>query len=159
MENKTPVIDEIDRRDSRSPADRRLGPVQQDRLRSGLVTAAMLATHSAVPQETAGSRTWSRYSTAPSSASALQLFVQSKCQKDPTSIAEFSRAIRELPEVLECHAVLGAFGFQCCAWWSRMWMPTSAFISTSWITCRTSARSAMHDVGGRGQSTTSLPLM
>ena len=41
-----------------------------------------------------------------------QLFVHVKVnKKDPTSIAEFSRAIRELPEVLECHAILGAFDF------------------------------------------------
>ncbi len=41
-----------------------------------------------------------------------QLFVHVRvAKKDPTSLAEFSRAIRELPEVLECHAVLGAFDF------------------------------------------------
>lgn len=41
-----------------------------------------------------------------------QLFVHVRVnKKDPTSIAEFSRAIRELPEVLECHAILGAFDF------------------------------------------------
>ena len=41
-----------------------------------------------------------------------QLFVHVRvAKKDPTSIAEFSRAVRELPEVLECHAVLGAFDF------------------------------------------------
>lgn len=41
-----------------------------------------------------------------------QLFVQIKVsKKDPVSLAEFSRAIRELPEVLECHAILGQFDF------------------------------------------------
>lgn len=41
-----------------------------------------------------------------------QLFVQVKLsKKDATSIAEFSRAICELPEVLECHAILGVFDF------------------------------------------------
>ena len=41
-----------------------------------------------------------------------QLFVQVKVsKKDATSIAEFSRAIRELPEVVECHAILGVFDF------------------------------------------------
>jgi Lrp/AsnC family transcriptional regulator len=41
-----------------------------------------------------------------------QLFVQIKVsKKDPASLAEFSRAIRELPEVLECHAILGQFDF------------------------------------------------
>ncbi|MFC4314334.1 Lrp/AsnC family transcriptional regulator [Steroidobacter flavus] len=41
-----------------------------------------------------------------------QLFVHIRvAKKDPTSLAEFSRAIRELPEVLECHAVLGSFDF------------------------------------------------
>jgi Lrp/AsnC family transcriptional regulator len=41
-----------------------------------------------------------------------QLFVHVKVsKKDPVSLAEFSRAIRDLPEVLECHAILGAFDF------------------------------------------------
>jgi Lrp/AsnC family transcriptional regulator len=41
-----------------------------------------------------------------------QLFVQIKVsRKDPASLAEFSHAIRDLPEVLECHAMLGAFDF------------------------------------------------
>jgi len=42
----------------------------------------------------------------------MQLFLQVKVsRKDPASLAEFSRAIRELPEVLDCHAVLGVFDF------------------------------------------------
>lgn len=41
-----------------------------------------------------------------------QLFVHVKVsKKDPVSLAEFSRAIRDLPEVLECHAILGAYDF------------------------------------------------
>ena len=41
-----------------------------------------------------------------------QLFVRVKVRrKDPASIAEFSQAIRDLPEVLECHALLGSFDF------------------------------------------------
>lgn len=41
-----------------------------------------------------------------------QLFVQVKLsKKDAASIAEFSQAIRELPEVMECHAILGVFDF------------------------------------------------
>jgi Lrp/AsnC family transcriptional regulator len=41
-----------------------------------------------------------------------QLFVRVKLRrKDPTSIAEFSQAIRDLPEVLDCHALLGSFDF------------------------------------------------
>ena len=41
-----------------------------------------------------------------------QLFVHVKVsKKDPASLAEFSRAICDLPEVLECHAILGAFDF------------------------------------------------
>lgn len=41
-----------------------------------------------------------------------QLFIHMKvAKKDPVSLAEFARAIRELPEVLECHAILGAYDF------------------------------------------------
>lgn len=41
-----------------------------------------------------------------------QLFVQIKMDKnDQASLADFSRKIREFPEVLECHAVLGAFDY------------------------------------------------
>jgi Lrp/AsnC family transcriptional regulator len=41
-----------------------------------------------------------------------QLFVQIKVsRKDPASLAEFAHAIRDLPEVMECHAMLGVFDF------------------------------------------------
>jgi Lrp/AsnC family transcriptional regulator len=41
-----------------------------------------------------------------------QLFVQVKVvQHDQVNLAEFSRAIREFPEVMECHVILGAFDF------------------------------------------------
>lgn len=41
-----------------------------------------------------------------------QLFVQVKVAKnDQVSLAEFSQAIREFPEVLECHVILGVFDF------------------------------------------------
>lgn len=40
------------------------------------------------------------------------LFVQVKVERnDQASLAEFSQAIREFPEVLECHVVLGMFDF------------------------------------------------
>lgn len=41
-----------------------------------------------------------------------QLFVQVKVAKnDQVSLAEFSQAIREFPEVMECHVILGVFDF------------------------------------------------
>lgn len=41
-----------------------------------------------------------------------QLFVQVKVSKnDQASLAEFSQVIREFPEVMECHVVLGVFDF------------------------------------------------
>jgi Lrp/AsnC family transcriptional regulator len=41
-----------------------------------------------------------------------QLFVQVKViSNDQASLAEFSRAIQEFPEVMECHVILGAFDF------------------------------------------------
>lgn len=41
-----------------------------------------------------------------------QLFVQVKVlRNDQASLAEFSAAIRDFPEVLECHVVLGAYDF------------------------------------------------
>lgn len=41
-----------------------------------------------------------------------QLFVQVKVlRNDQLSLAEFSAAIRDFPEVLECHVVLGAYDF------------------------------------------------
>jgi Lrp/AsnC family transcriptional regulator len=41
-----------------------------------------------------------------------QLFVQVKmARNDQVSLAEFSQAIRQFPEVLECHVVLGVFDF------------------------------------------------
>lgn len=41
-----------------------------------------------------------------------QLFLQVKVAKnDRASLAEFAEAIRALPEVLECHVVLGVFDF------------------------------------------------
>lgn len=41
-----------------------------------------------------------------------QLFVQVKVTRhDQASLEEFSRAIQEFPEVMECHVVLGVFDF------------------------------------------------
>lgn len=41
-----------------------------------------------------------------------QLFVQVKVTRhDQTSLEEFSKAIQEFPEVMECHVVLGVFDF------------------------------------------------
>lgn len=41
-----------------------------------------------------------------------QLFVQVKVVKnDQASLVEFSQAIREFPEVMECHVILGMFDF------------------------------------------------
>jgi Lrp/AsnC family transcriptional regulator, cysteine-sensing transcriptional activator len=41
-----------------------------------------------------------------------QLFVQVKViSNDQASLAEFSKAIQEFPEVMECHVILGAFDF------------------------------------------------
>ncbi|HEY4366671.1 MAG TPA: Lrp/AsnC family transcriptional regulator [Steroidobacteraceae bacterium] len=41
-----------------------------------------------------------------------QLFVQIKVSRnDQASLAEFSQAIREFPEVIECHVILGVFDF------------------------------------------------
>lgn len=41
-----------------------------------------------------------------------QLFVQVKVlRNDQMSLAEFSQAIRQFPEVMECHVILGAFDF------------------------------------------------
>jgi Lrp/AsnC family transcriptional regulator len=41
-----------------------------------------------------------------------QLFVQVKVERnDQLSLAEFSQAIREFPEVMECHVILGVFDF------------------------------------------------
>jgi Lrp/AsnC family transcriptional regulator len=41
-----------------------------------------------------------------------QVFVQVKVVKnDQTNLAEFSEAIRNFPEILECHVVLGAYDF------------------------------------------------
>jgi Lrp/AsnC family transcriptional regulator len=41
-----------------------------------------------------------------------QLFVQVKvARNDQLSLAEFSKAIREFPEVMECHVILGVFDF------------------------------------------------
>lgn len=41
-----------------------------------------------------------------------QLFVQVKViSNDQASLADFSRAIQEFPEVMECHVILGAFDF------------------------------------------------
>lgn len=41
-----------------------------------------------------------------------QLFVQVKVQRnDQMNLAEFSQAIRNFPEVMECHMVLGMFDF------------------------------------------------
>jgi Lrp/AsnC family transcriptional regulator len=41
-----------------------------------------------------------------------QLFVHVKVMKhDRVNLAEFSEAIRNFPEVMECHAILGAFDF------------------------------------------------
>jgi Lrp/AsnC family transcriptional regulator len=41
-----------------------------------------------------------------------QLFVQVKVERnDQVSLAEFSQAMREFPEVMECHVVLGVFDF------------------------------------------------
>jgi Lrp/AsnC family transcriptional regulator len=43
---------------------------------------------------------------------ASQFFVQIKVvRNDQASLAEFSQAIRELPEVLECHVILGTYDF------------------------------------------------
>jgi Lrp/AsnC family transcriptional regulator len=41
-----------------------------------------------------------------------QLFVQVKVtSNDQASLAEFAQAIREFPEVMECHVILGMFDF------------------------------------------------
>jgi Lrp/AsnC family transcriptional regulator len=41
-----------------------------------------------------------------------QLFVQVKViSNDQASLADFSKAIQEFPEVMECHVMLGAFDF------------------------------------------------
>jgi Lrp/AsnC family transcriptional regulator, cysteine-sensing transcriptional activator len=41
-----------------------------------------------------------------------QLFVQVKViSNDQASLAAFSKAIQEFPEVMECHVMLGAFDF------------------------------------------------
>lgn len=50
----------------------------------------------------------------PTSAHArgTQLFVQVKMDRnDRVALAEFSQAMRQFPEVLECHAILGMFDF------------------------------------------------
>jgi len=111
MENETPVIDEIDRRI--------LVLLQSD----ASLPCSKIASEVGLSQP----QCWRRIQQFRrdgwiSSVVALldrtklgvgcQLFVHIKVsKKDPTSIAEFSRAIRELPEVLECHAILGGFDF------------------------------------------------
>lgn len=111
MENRTPVIDEIDRRI--------LVLLQSD----ASVPCSKIASEVGLSQP----QCWRRIQQFRrdgwiSNVVALldrfklgvgtQLFVHIRVdKKDPTSLAEFSRAIRELPEVLECHAVLGSFDF------------------------------------------------
>lgn len=111
MENETPVIDDIDRRilvllqsDASLPCSKIASEVglsqpqcwrriQQFR-RDGWISSVVALLDRA------------------KLGVGTQLFVHVRVnKKDPTSIAEFSRAIRELPEVLECHAILGAFDF------------------------------------------------
>jgi Lrp/AsnC family transcriptional regulator len=111
MENKTPVIDEIDRRI--------LVLLQAD----ASVPCSKIASEVGLSQPQCWRRIqqfrrdgWISNVVALLDRAKLgvgtQLFVHVRvAKKDPTSIAEFSRAIRELPEVLECHAVLGAFDF------------------------------------------------
>lgn len=111
MENETPVIDDIDRRilvllqsDASLPCSKIASEVglsqpqcwrriQQFR-RDGWISSVVALLDRA------------------KLGVGTQLFVHIRVnKKDPASIAEFSRAIRELPEVLECHAILGAFDF------------------------------------------------
>jgi Lrp/AsnC family transcriptional regulator len=111
MENETPVIDEIDRRilvllqsDASLPCSKIASEVglsqpqcwrriQQFRRDGWISNVVALLDRAKLGVGT-------------------QLFVHIRvAKKDPTSIAEFSRAICELPEVLECHAILGAFDF------------------------------------------------